>query len=179
MPMEVTVANKHVLNLLDQDIQAMARDLASTRRLRKPFEKMRDEVMIPSIRQNFEAGGRPKKWEPLSPITTGLGKAEFIASAATGEIGGRKPLNKTGQLKTAATAKARFHIRENQMVFGEFPARRWFGLVHDRAEIAARAEVPHRPFVLIQHPEDSNHMAEILMEWVEDTVNDNIKLRYR
>ena len=178
MPMEVTVANPNVINLLQADIQALARDLASTNRLRKPFERMRDEVMIPSIRQNFEVGGRPNKWEPISQATSGMSTSDFIASAASGTIGGRKPLNKTGQLKRAATAKARFHIRANEMTFGKFPAKRWFGLVHDRAEIAAKAEIPHRPFVLIQHPEDSNQMAEILMEWVEEMVNENIKLRY-
>ncbi len=173
----IQVLNPGVINLLKRDLQDLGRDLASKRNLRKPFERIRDEVMIPSIRKNFEVGGRPR-WEPLSLATFqsgGFGGREaFIASGA---FGGRKPLDKTGQMKRAATAKARFTIKGNEMTYGKWPEKRWFGPVHNLPDLSERAQIPNRPFTLIQQ-EDKVAITEIMMEWVEDQVRKNIRLRY-
>lgn len=175
----VTLANPHVLRLLKKDLQDLGREFAGERNLRKPFERIRDEVLIPSIRQNFEVGGRPKRWEPLSP-TTIMNRGGFGGSLAEAgfAVGDTTPLNHTGQLKRAATAKARFTIRQNTMTFGDWPNRRWFGPVHDLKALADKAQIPHRPFVLIQQPEDANHIQEIMIEWVEDMVNKHVRRRY-
>ena len=173
----IQVLNPGAINLLERDMRALGRDLASKRKLRKPFERIRDEVMIPSIRKNFEVGGRPR-WEPLSLATFqsgGFGGREaFIQSGATG---GRTPLDKTGQMKRAATAKARFTIRQNEMTYGKWPEKRWFGPVHNLPDLSERAQIPNRPFTLIQQ-EDKVAITEIMMEWVEDQVNKNIRFRY-
>ena len=66
--LDIMVLNAHVIGVLKKDFQDLAHDLASTRNLRSAFEDIRDEVMIPSIRKNFEVGGRPR-WEPLSLAT--------------------------------------------------------------------------------------------------------------
>ncbi len=173
----ITVLNPHVIGVLERDMQDLAHDLASQRGLRKPFERIRDEVMIPSIRTNFQVGGRPK-WEPLSLATFqsgGFGGREaFIASAAGFQL---LPLTKTGQLKRAATAKARFSIKNNEMTYGNWPEKRWFGPVHNLPDLSRRAKIPNRPFTMIQ-PEDKVAIEEIMMEWIEDQVNKNIRLRY-
>ena len=176
----IVVLNPHVIGVLKRDMQGLAHDLAGQRGLRKPFERIRDEVMIPSIRTNFDVGGRPR-WEPLSLATFqsgGFGGREaFIQSGASGIIGGRVPLTKSGQLKRAATAKARFKIRNNEMTYGDWPEKRWFGPVHNLPDLSRKAKIPNRPFTLIQE-EDKVAITEIMMEWVETQVNKNIRLRY-
>jgi len=160
--MQVMVANPNALALLSRDIQRLGNDLKGQTRMRGAWDRVRDEVMIPSIRQNFDMEGRPNKWEPLSPVTL---------SRAPSRIG---ILNVTGQLKRSATAKRRFKILKNEMTYGNWPERRWFGPVHD----FGLGGVPQRQFVMIQQPEDSTQIGEILMEWVEDMVNRNIRLHY-
>lgn len=178
---DILIANSHVLNLLKRDLRELGEDLSSRGGLRTLMEDIRDEVLIPSIRKNFEVGGRPR-WEPLSPITLGMGAGirgggEFIASAASGLIGGRLPLNKTGQMRRHATAKARFMIRNNEMQYGNWPEKRWFGPVHNLPELSKKAQIPNRPFTLIQQ-EDQVAITEVTGDWVEKQVNKNIRLRY-
>lgn len=176
MSVQVTILNSHVLRLVEKDFDDLSRDMFSRGRLRTLFEEIRDEVIRPSIDKNFEVGGRPR-WEPLSPITVGGGKAGFIESAASGIIGGRTPLVKSGQMRKHGTAKARFTIRDNEMTYGDWPEKRWFGPVHDLKELARKAEIPHRPFVLMQ-PEDQSAIQEITFEWVEKAINKHIRRRY-
>lgn len=176
---DVLILNKNVLQLVKKDFHDLAGDLFSRGRLRRLFEKIRDEVTIPSIDKNFEVGGRPR-WEPLSPITLGMGAGqrggqEFIEAFATGGV--RSPLVKSGQMRKAATAKARFIIRDNEMHYGDWPEKRWFGPVHNLKELSRRAKIPNRPFTLLQ-TEDQAAIQEITIEWVEDAVNKHIRRRY-
>ncbi|MHA2047126.1 MAG: hypothetical protein ACW99G_20230 [Candidatus Thorarchaeota archaeon] len=173
---DILILNSNVLALLRKDLQDLGDSFRSRGRLRKLFEEIRDEVLIPSIRKNFEVGGRPP-WEPISQSTSGLGKEGFIASAASGIIGGRKPLTKSGQMKRAATAKARFIIRNNEMHYGKWPEKRWFGPVHNLRELSERAHIPNRPFTVIQR-EDQIAIEEITNDWIEARVNEHIRLRY-
>jgi phage gpG-like protein len=105
------------------------------------------------------------------------GGAEFIAGAASGLIGGRLPLSKTGQMHRAATAKARFYIRDNVMTYGNWPEKRWFGPVHNLPDLSAKAQIPNRPFTILQ-TEDQAAIQEIGIEWIEDQVNRRIRRRY-
>ncbi len=162
--MQVTVANPNAIALLHKDIQAFARDLAGKRHLRKAWERVRDEVMIPSIQQNFNMEGRPRRWEPVSPVTEERSPSRVSI------------LHDSGILEKAATAKIRFKIKNNEMTYGNWSARRWWGPVHDFG--SEDGMIPQRQFVMIQQPEDSEQIGEILMEWIEDTVNRNIKLHY-
>jgi phage gpG-like protein len=178
---EIVIANRHVLDLVRRDFSRLTDNMFSRGGLRRLLEEIRDEVAIPSIDKNFEVGGRPR-WEPLSPITLGFGAglrggAEYIASAATGTIGGRKPLTRSGQMRRAATAKARFHIARNEMTYGDWPERRWFGPVHNVEELAERAKIPHRPFTDMQ-PEDMVAMEEITFNYVFDNIDKYIRRRY-
>ena len=174
---EILILNSNVIQLLKRDMRKLGKDFASTNKLREPFEEIRDEVMIPSIDKNFEVGGRPS-WEPLSLATIGGGREAFIASTATGgPAGGRQPLTKSGQMKKAATAKARFQIRRNEMTYGDWPEKRWFGPVHNLPDLSQKAQIPNRPFTKIQ-PEDKEAIKEIMMDWVEKRVRRRIRLRY-
>lgn len=160
-----TFIDTRALALVQKDLQAFAKDVAGSNRLRQTWERVRDEVMIPSIEQNFADEGRPVQWPELEPDTV---------ERTPDRIG--LALTNTGQGRRAATAIARWHIAQNTMTYGSFPASRWFMPVHDYG--SAAAHVPQRQFAMIQQPEDVEAIAEILMEWVEELVNKNVKLRY-
>jgi len=160
-----TFIDARALALVNVDLQKFAKDMAGSTRLRHAWERVRDEVMIPSIEQNFADEGRPNQWPDLEPDTV---------DRSPGRIGGA--LTNTGQGRRAATAMARWHVAKNTLTYGSFPATRWFMPVHDYG--SAAAFVPQRQFAMIQQPEDVEAISEILMEWVEELVNKNIKLRY-
>lgn len=177
----ILLANPHVLSLVKKDFQDLSEDMFSRGRLRSLFEEIRDQVNIPSFRKNFEQGGRPKMWDPISEATfrqrkSGGGGSEAFVSA--GLAGALHPLIDSRQLMNAATAKARFIIRNNEMHYGNWPEKRWFGVVHNVEEIARRANIPHRPFSLIQIPEDSEKIQEITFNWVFDNIDKHIRRRY-
>lgn len=177
MSMSIVVMNGNVLNLLADDLRDVGKEFSSRGGLRSLMEEIRDEVIIPSIRKNFEVGGRPR-WEPLSPATVGGSKAAFIESAASGIIGGRLPFDTSARrLRRSAYAKARFSIRDNVMEYGNWPSTRWFGPVHNLPELAERANIPARPFTLFQR-EDMTAIQEITGDWVERQVNKHVKRRY-
>lgn len=189
----IEILNKNAVRTLARDMQKLALDLAGTSNLRKPFEKIRDEVAIPSIDQNFARQGRPRKWPILDPETIewrlkksgrkigGKGKGhvskEAIMRAFADKTFENSILIFTGKGRRAATAKARFHIAQNSMTYGDWPETTWYMQVHDIAEFAASANIPWRPFALWQK-EDEVAVGEILMEWVEERVNKNLKRVY-
>ncbi len=156
------------IRLFRKDLQDMARDLAGTNRMRQPLLDSAKEVLIPSIDKNFKVGGRPKRWKASSPIST-------YRMQKAGE--GEPTLWVTGKMKRAATRMARFKVLKNTMTYGYFPPTVWYAMVHDRADIAKSANIPHRPFALIQ-PEDVDGITRIFMRWYESMVNKHIKFFY-
>ncbi len=166
--MATLLVDDRALNMFSGDLRALSRDLAGANRMRQPLLKIAKEVLAPSIDKNFKVGGRPKRWKASSPIST-------YRLKTGGE--GEPTLWVTGKMKNAASKLARFKVRENTMTYGYFPAKLWYAMVHDSASVSARANIPHRPFALIQ-AEDIPKMERILMDWVETRVNRNIRLHY-
>ncbi len=164
--MMTLIMDDRALQLFAADMRGMAADIAGTNRMRRPLLEIAKEVLIPSINKNFAAGGRPKRWEPALPI-----------SQYRTQHGGGPTLWVTGKMKKAATRMARFKVKNNVMTYGNFPPTVWFAMVHDQADIARRANVPHRPFALIQK-EDIPKIERIMMRWYEKMVNRHIRLKY-
>lgn len=162
------LVDDRALNMFSGDLAALSRDLAGTNRMRQPLLEIAKEVLAPSIDKSFKVGGRPKRWEASSPVST-------YRLQKDGES--EPTLWVTGKMKRAASALARFKVRENTMTYGYFPPTLWYAMVHDSASVSARADIPHRPFALIQS-EDVPKMERILMDWVERQVSRNIRLRY-
>ncbi len=165
--MMTVFVDDRALRMFKKDLRDLATDLAGTNRMRQPLKKIAKEVLIPSINRNFQVGGRPKSWTPVSPIST----------YRNDHAGGGPPLWVTGKMKKAATRMARFKIKNNTMTYGYFPPTVWFAMVHDQADVARRAEIPHRPFALIQ-AEDIPKIERIMMDWYESRVSHHIRLRY-
>ncbi len=160
--------DKRALLMLDKDLRDLAGDLAGSNRMREPLQDSAREVLAPSIDKNFQVGGRPKRWKASSPIST-----YRLQKKGTGE----PTLWVTGKMKRAAGAIARFKVKNNELTYGYFPATLWYAVVHDDPKLAKKANIPQRPFALIQ-PDDIEKITVIFMLWYEKMVNKHIRLRY-
>ncbi len=171
MPVQISFMNASATQALKRDLAQLANDFAKNGGLREPVEKIVCEVFIPSITQNFQRGGRPKRWEPLAPATV----------ARRGGSGGAKPLVHTRKMSNAAKALARWTIRGNEAVYDlkSFPESSWFAFIHDGGFDSGVWDIPQRQFAMIQMPEDGNHAIEILAEWVRRKVLDRTRRVYR
>ena len=183
MPALVEFLNPNVLNLLDRDLSKLGRDFSKRGGLRQPIERSVRDVLIPSITENFLAGGRPDAWEPLDPQTimrrTGTSRAGFLSQMES-LTGGTAPLMRTRKLFNAAKALARWVIRENRATydFSTFPEKAWYGVVHDQPPIAERAGIPARPFALIQE-KDIEDITQIFWDWIQDRIQLRTRPVYR
>jgi len=152
------------------------------------------EVMIPSIRQNFLADGRPP-WEPLAPVTVNR-----FRHGASGPI-----LYRTGKLEKAATSFNIWTITNTAATIRALPHSVWYGELHQagfgtfgpfvqaaQASLGAGAgmqdvlreafrlmdearggatqhrkvSIPQRKFIMFQD-EDIDEIQEIFAEWLE------------
>ena len=166
----VLFMDTRVLRAFNKDMQDLALDLAGTNRMRQPLLKIGREVLSPSINRNFAVGGRPNRWEQVGTSSYRRQKGD--------KTGTSPPLWVTGKMKRSARAFARFRVFKNELTYGNFPNSVWYALVHDDAKLAKRANIPQRPFALIQLPEDADDAVRILWKWYEDRVNANIKRFY-
>ncbi len=166
--MMTLLVDDRALGMFSRDLADLGRDLAGANSMKQPLLDIAREVLAPSIDKNFKVGGRPSRWERSSPIS----------AYRTLKGGESEPtLWVTGKMKRAASAFARFKVRENTMTYGYFPPTLWYAMVHDSASVSARANIPHRPFALIQ-ADDIPKMGDILMDWIEKQVSRNIRLHY-
>lgn len=166
----VVMMDTRVLRMFNNDMRDLAMDFAGTNAMRQPLIKIGREVLAPSIDKNFAVGGRPVKWPQV-------GTSSYRRKHGD-RTGDSPPLWVTGKMKRSASAFARFHVKANELTYGYFPEMTWFAVVHDDAKVAKRANVPQRPFALIQIPKDADDAIQIIGDWVEDRVNANIKRVY-
>jgi phage gpG-like protein len=145
--------------------------------------------MVPSIRRNFDEGGRPP-WEPLS---------EFTLTRRAKEGSGTKILNRTGTLRKVASQVNIWTITTTTARIDNLPSSAWYGKVHQagyngsmrallvkhkgnvqkatteynyykRQGISDDAgAIPQRQFLMIQ-PEDELAIYEIFMTWLGERV---------
>jgi phage gpG-like protein len=167
---------------------------------REPLTRAVKEILIPSFRANFEEGGRPDHWEPLSADTL------EIRSRLGGD--GDSPLIRTGALEAAATSMSPWKIGDAAAVFTSLPANVWYGTIHqggyegksmrslakktgsagaalqniiNQQKAAMRGgstisgggapAIPARPFILVQD-EDEDAITELFIEWVDQQLQE-------
>ena len=185
------IANEGVLNLVEADLARVAFHLRSHGRLRRLHERLRDEVVIPSISHNFTAGGRPR-WEPIQEESflrrrsagrtrkkpgrkyrsRSKQRSDFIEK---GLAGGATPLVDTGGLWRSATRKARFYIRDNKMYYGSWPQKYFFAPYHN----VGGSIIPQRQFLdFFRHSEEVDDLARITGEWIEEIVRKDTRPVY-
>jgi phage gpG-like protein len=148
------------------------------RSFRVPLQRSVRQVMIPSIRKNFESEGRPK-WQPLSELT--------IARKGNGRI-----LQDTGKLMRTMGYQNIWTITKNFAVIQDLPSSVWYGKVHQSgASVGAKRSkaiknvstgrvvanvsqgegfnIPARPFVSFQKS-DERAIESVFRHWLEERI---------
>jgi len=173
--------------IVAKDIDRLGIDIRS---FREPLVKAIRTVMMPSIRKNFQVGGRPEPWQALAAYTV-------AKRSATGPI-----LVRSGNLARAASSFAIWSIGETSAAIKSMPSNVWYGNLHQAGygsigDIARRqlgpgatlqdiqeramelfmgatpakkqtkVTIPQREFALFQQ-EDMEDIQEIFADWMED-----------
>jgi phage gpG-like protein len=153
------------------------------RSFREPLKRSIREVMVPSIRQNFDSGGRPA-WVPLHDFTVKKKK------------GDARPLIRTGSLRRVATQMNIWTIDTEKAMVTDLPQSVWYGKVHqagyegnaggastkqlvntatgaiieieDEGEAGSGA-IPARPFIVMQN-EDVNNIDRVFTDWLGERI---------
>lgn len=112
---------------------------------RVPLDRAVREVLVPSIRANFDQGGRPP-WEALAPAT--LAFREFYG------YGGESPLIRTGTLRRVATQINMWDVTREDASYKALPAKVWYGQVqNDGYEVAVTKSAKSEVFAPIKTPD--------------------------
>jgi len=115
-----------------------------------PLKQSVEEVAAPSIRENFEQGGRPT-WEPPAEAT--LDHSGYD---------GHPLLIDTGALEEAASSTDIWQVSKTEASI--LPIDSWtdYGGFHEGGTI----NMPARPFLMFQ-PEDEDAIEEIFHKWLD------------
>jgi phage gpG-like protein len=115
--MLATVDFEPTVGIVAAKIDRLGMDIRS---FREPLTRSIKEVMIPSFRKNFDAGGRPS-WEPLSDSTL-----EIRSRLGTGT----QMLKQSGRLEKAATSFNIWKVSTTSAIILRLPERVWYGKLH-------------------------------------------------
>ena len=145
---------------LQAETAALARDFTRAavvaEDFRAPLEQTVRRVMMPSIEENFVAGGRPE-WEPLAEST--------IARRAE-EGTGDRPLVASGRGMDPATSRARWRITRTQAEYpSNWPKTSHYVQFHQKGT----EKMPARPFGVVQE-QDIGKMSDEFARWVDHAV---------
>jgi phage gpG-like protein len=108
---------KPSLGIMARDVDKLGIDIRS---FKEPLTRAIKQVMIPSIRKNFEAEGRPA-WDSISNATEVLRERE----GTSGPI-----LDRTGKLKRVAQQQNIWTINQESASIRDLPSKVWYGKVH-------------------------------------------------
>jgi phage gpG-like protein len=140
---------------------------ADIRSWKEPLKKAVKEVMIPSIQQNFDAGGRPEPWQELSDTTYEL---------SPNRMGG--PLVSTGRLKQTMKQLNVWTITSTTASIQGLPDSIWYGGIQqggygfsgggfgDENPQYKTSGIPARPFIVIQD-EDYDKIQLIFSNYID------------
>lgn len=102
------------IGLVAKDLNRLGLGIQS---FKEPITKSIRQVMMPSIRRNFDVGGRPP-WEPLAEYTINV----------RGESG--PILVRSGKLKKGASSFGIWSISDTSAAVKGLPSSIWYGAVH-------------------------------------------------
>lgn len=147
---------------IEEVLNRFARLEAAVNNMEKPL-KASGVYMLGSIERNFQAQGRPQKWQGLAPST--------LAQRRRGKgKGGAKILIDEGLLKAAATTQDAMNTTSNTMNIGvnkiQGP-RMHFG--YPGGEGRGHSETPARPFLMFQE-EDKDAILTLFNRHFEQAV---------
>lgn len=145
------------IGLVARDIDRLGLDIKS---FKEPLTTSVKKVIIPSIRRNFDQGGRPE-WPPLSEVTIKIrGEAWPI-------------LRRTGKLRKAATRFNIWDIGQTSATVRRLPDTVWYGALHQAGfggpGTNVEFRIPQRRFIMFQE-DDVDDIYEVFYEWLSDRV---------
>lgn len=162
------VISARKLDKLGLDIQSM----------KVPLTRAVKEVMIPSIRKNFDAGGRDPKWPRLTASTLKQRKYQGY--------GGSAPLIRSGLLRRTMGQLNIWTIDREKAFIQDLPSKIWYGKVHQggakgeyesffdpvlkkHVNIGEDGSIPPRPFVVLRRM-DEIKIQRIFNEWLGERI---------
>jgi phage gpG-like protein len=133
------------------------------RSFREPLKRSVQKVIIPSIRKNFDSGGRPS-WAPYAESTLEFHKM-------LGEAVSDAMMVKTGKLKQTMGYFNIWSVDKEKAELRDLPQRVWYGKVHQSGYggRAGKGIIPARPFVMLQ-PDDEEKIVKVFDEWLEERI---------
>lgn len=144
----ITMTMTPPTSVLATDFIALGLDVRS---FREPLNRVVREVAIPSIRTNFEVGGRPQ-WQELEQSTEETRAYQGFATSI---------LWRTGTLVNAATQISDWTITSEEAFISNLPERAWYGELHDQGI----GGMPERQFFMFQQ-EDLDAADTIFETWL-------------
>lgn len=137
--------------ILAADLDQLGFDIRS---YKEPLTRSVRQVIIPSIRKNFESGGRPE-WQQLAAST--------MATRLREGYGVWPPLTKAGNLKKKATAFGIWTINRDSATMQEPKIK------YARYHQSGTSKMPQRAFAVIQD-EDEEDVERIFQLWLEERI---------
>lgn len=165
----ITLNFEPSVGILARKIDKLGLDIQS---FREPLKESVQKVVIPSIRRNFDAGGRPK-WTPLAIGTISQ------------KHGDTRPLIRSGALRRQMGYLNTWTIDSEKAMIADLPEAVWYGKVHQAGHggtvttelknistgkietITEEAEggIPARPFVVLQRG-DHTKIQRVFDRWL-------------
>ena len=141
--------------LLVRDFATLGVDVRS---YHEPLKRSVQQVLTPSLRLNFQVGGRPT-WEPLTQGTQERKLSEGAKSFM--------PLIRFGTLQRVAGQLNIWTITREAATIERLPERAWYGGVHQGGAEIPGGEIPARPWAVIQEV-DMDDIEEVFFKWIEE-----------
>lgn len=132
------------------------------RSFRVPLTRAIQQVMAPSMQENFDMGGRPA-WQPVSEATA-LIKGRMGAPDT--------PLTRTGELKRNMGYLSMWTITQEDASIDQLPERIFYGTIHQggsRNGGGRGSNIPQRQFAMFQ-PDDEDKIREVFDTWLGERV---------
>lgn len=139
-------------------IQQLLNNVAQGVSTLKPFFEAAEMHMIDSITTNFEAGGRPQSWAPLSPVTI-----EMKGSSAILQDQGDLKQSINAQNTSISQWQLQIWAGDEKASFHQFA-----GDPNQWGQTNAKG-MPMRPFLMFQEG-DINEIEKILGRYVDDVL---------
>ncbi len=143
-----------VLGKDDKKVRAAIKRVQKRAEGLKPWFMDAAEYMIGSVQRNFEAQGRPERWEPLKPVTIEQKKKA-----------GQSPLILHGRVSAGLRHSVNTFASRDEL---RISPDKVYGRIHQLGGKAGRGlsvTIPARPFLMFQN-EDESYLERSLRDYV-------------
>jgi phage gpG-like protein len=130
---------------------------------KEPLQRAIKQVMIPSFKANFAAGGRPDRWDPLSEGTLEIRER-------LGSIVGAGVLVKTGKLSKVMQQQNIWRVTNTTAIITDLRVFRSAMRSGGTMKTKGAPAIPARPFALFQD-EDEDRIAEVFIKWMQERID--------